>query len=417
MTTYIETLQPLLQPLWIFLAVEIAAVFLLVWARCLPLWRAGSAARPATKSAARDFSAIKSPDAEPLPRASVIVYSFVDEEELKDYLSQIMNQDYPDYEVIVVNEGNAESSTALAQRLESLYPNRLYVTFIPPQTHNLSRRKLAQTIGIKAASGDVVITTLANCDIPSEKWISTIMTPFAEYGDIDVVLGYSHIDYDELHGVGKTFRATDATLTACQWIGAAASGHPYRGDGTNLAYRKRLFFDNKGYSASLHLMNGDDDIFLNQIMDDSNTAVAVNENAILTQKWDSAAGTVLSDLKERYIFTSRFLPKAPFLRAGFASCMQWLLLLAGIAAIVVSFVFPSPVENVTDFRLYSAGAALLILLGGWLSEILIYRRAAKRLETPGGWWMLPMTLLCVPINNFFFRQRLLRHRRAHYSFE
>ena len=114
------------------------------------------------------------------PKVSVVVYSFTEEDEIFSYLEAAMNQDYPDYEVIIVNEGGAETTASLAKKLKAIYPERLYVTFIPEESRSLSRRKLAFTVGIKAASGEVVLTTTSNCRIPSRRWLTSMMRPFVE---------------------------------------------------------------------------------------------------------------------------------------------------------------------------------------------------------------------------------------------
>ena len=46
------------------------------------------------------------------------------------------------------------------------------------------------------------------------------------------------------------------------------------GVGRNLAYKKSLFFDNKGFATHLHLPSGDDDLFIKEVASASNTAVS-----------------------------------------------------------------------------------------------------------------------------------------------
>lgn len=339
-----------------------------------------------------------------LPKTTVIVYSTSDEQEITRYLERAMDQDHPDYDLVLVNEGSAETTHGLAERLTAIWPERLYVTFIPSDAHNLSRRKLALTVGMKAASGDVVVTTTANASIPSRNWLSDLTAPLNQESK-DVALGYSHPDFSELHGPGKWYRSMDFTLTACMWIGAAAKGNPYRGDGTNLAFRRRLFFDNKGYARTIHMVNGDDDLFLKEIMTPQNTAVSISLASILTTEWDSSAAKVLSDIKERYAFTARFLPKGPFLRAGLGSAMQWAVPALGVAAIFIALPSLVPV------------AVAVALTGSlWLAEIIVYRKAAAALGSPRLWWSLPWMAMWLPVGNFLFRWRHRRVRK-HYTFQ
>lgn len=388
-------------PEWILLAVLILSAVATLIARFLPIWRTARTARAQRVEAEQ----LELPTDRTYPLLSVIVYAFTPEEELLSYLATIMSQDYPNYEVILVNEGNSESSSALAERLRAIYPDRLYVTFIPPESHNLSRRKLAQTIGMKAAKGEMVLTTASNCSIPSSSWLSLMMQPFCMRGDIDVVLGYSHMRLDNLSGPGKWFRQFDATLTACQWIGAAVNHYPYRGDGYNLMYRRSLFFQNKGYAKTLHLVDGDDDLFVNDISDSTNTDVMIAPEAILTYDWGESGNRIARELKERYWFTSKMLPRWAFFRAGLGSATQW----TAVAAAVGASLAPLP-----DLLPMIIAVAILLLLFG--VEIFIYRRAARALGSVCLFWALPVFLLWLPINNAAFKWRIRRHRKKHFTF-
>lgn len=379
----------------IALAVTVCAAVAALWARFLPVYRAGKVVEDPSQP---DFSGVR------IPKVSVVVYTFTEEDEILSYLEMAMRQDYPDYEIILVNEGSYETTSELSERLTALYPERLYVTFIPSESHSLSRRKLAQTVGMKAAKGEIVITTMSNCKIPSESWISEMADPFIHKAGTDVVLGYSHIDFDNLRGAGSWYRDMDATLTACQWIGAAANGHPYRGDGANLAIRRHIFFDNKGYAKTMHLMNGDDDLFLKDIMNVENTVVSISPESILTSEWGESGNRIHSELKERYRFTSRFLPKWPFWRAGFASLMQWLMPVSAIVAGISAL--PS---------LLPACVAVPVVVAANIVEIIVYRKTAGKLESVRLWWSLPWFLLWHPIGNMIFKIRRFKHRRKNYT--
>ncbi len=391
---------------WICLAVAALASLLAFWTRFIPIWYAGSAVGTDSydNSDEEELANVESANAATYPKLSVIVYAYTEFEETEKYLEMLMAQDYPNFEVILINEGSADTLSILNERVGNRFDN-LYITFIPHDAHNLSRRKLAYTVGMKAASGEIALTTASNCVIPSRRWLTEMMTPFVEDSTIDIVLGYSHIDFHELRGAGKWYRQMDATLTACQWIGSAEMGKPYRGDCFNLAYRRELFFRQKGYSRTIHLVNGDDDIFLTPIMDGYNTAVVISPDSILTTQWDEVANRVLAATKERYQFTAQFLPQTAFIRAGIGSLMQWLSLLAAIGAAFAAL--PS------YFGIIIAAVFLSIL---WISETLIYRRAARRLESICLWWSFPLFLLWHPIGNFIFKSRRRSQRRKNYTF-
>lgn len=388
-------------PEWVLLILCLVFALVALQARFRPILRVARVAK-SQRNEAENLPATPPANA---PMVSIIVYTFTDEASLMEYLQAIMAQDYPKFEVIIVNEGGNEVTAALSERLLAVYPERLYVTFIPPDSHNLSRRKLAQTIGIKAAKGDVILTTASNCIIPSPSWLSLMMQPFYVNDGTEVVLGYSHINFENLRGPWKWYRQFDATLTACQWLGAAIHHYPYRGDGNNLAFRTEHFFLQKGYSKTMHLVNGDDDLFVNKISTRTNTDVMIAPEAILINDWDIAANRIHSDLKERYQFTASLLPKTPFLRAGLGSCMQWLSTAAALGAALL---------GLPDLIPLIVGVAILAVLN--VTEILLYRSAAKRLGSVGLWWALPFFLLWHPIGNFIFKLRHRTQRKKNFTF-
>lgn len=260
-------------------------------------------------------------DSGALPKISIVAYAMRNEHDLPGYLDRLLQQDYPDFEVILVCDASAEATAMLSERFENL-PN-LHITFIPPGSHSLSRRKLAQTVGIKAASGDVVIFTATSALPLSEKWLRYMAAPFADR-ETAAALGFIRRNPRELSGAGRAYRIFDYTLSSVQWIAAALTGHPFRSCGFNLALRRHVFFDVKGYASSITLMDGDDDIFIRRVAEHGACQPVIARDAFLECNWGARADNLHADLKDRWNFTRRFLPRAPFLQAGLTSAAQWL---------------------------------------------------------------------------------------------
>lgn len=346
-------------------------------------------------------------DTSPAPKASVIVYCQNDDDVLDDALSQLFSQDYPDYEVVVVLDSNLEHSSLLTERYAGVYDN-LYFTFVQPGSHNLSRRKLANTIGIKAAKGEVVVTTVANIRIPSDRWLSDLMAPFrgASGRNIDVSLGLSRLDFEEMTGPRKWFRQFDDVLTDGQWVGYAVNARPYRGDGYNLAFRRSVFWEHKGYARSINLHSGDDDLFISEIAHGANTRMVVADDNIITTEWGEAANRVWAIRKARYGFTERWLPRRPFIRAGVLSALQWLVpgCATGLAFVGLPCLYP---------LMFGALAVLLF----WAMEIRLYRRLAARLGAVRLWWAVVPFWLVRPVANFFFNHEYRANKKKNFTWQ
>ena len=113
--------------------------------------------RAATAKSTERVTADK--DAQPV---SVIVYAHGEPEDLRNNLPILLNQDYPDYEIIVVNDGSDANSEDVLKLFSNEYKN-LYYTYVPVDTQYLSHKKLALTMGIKAARHGILLFTEADC--------------------------------------------------------------------------------------------------------------------------------------------------------------------------------------------------------------------------------------------------------------
>lgn len=178
------------------------------------------------------------------PAVSVIVYAQNDAENLVKYMPKILNQAYPEFEVIVVNDDSTDDSKDILSVLETQYKN-LYHTYVPEGSRNLSHKKLALTLGIKAARYDIVVFTNANCDPGNNEWLATIARNFVP--GIDIVLGYTAIERKEKEKLSFWYCSYDQLLFSIRYLSFALINRPYMGVSSNMAYRKELFFKNKGF--------------------------------------------------------------------------------------------------------------------------------------------------------------------------
>jgi len=199
---------------------------------------------------------------------SVIICARNESENLGKFLPAILEQDYPDYEVIVVNDCSEDNSFEVLADYMDKYPHLKISTVNkdPKFTHN---KKFAQFIGIKAAKNDILLFTDADCQPESDKWIDRMTINFNN--GVSFVLGYG--GYFSEAGLLNKYIRYDSVTIAVQYLGMALRGVPYMGVGRNLAYKRSVFFDNKGYGAHNHIISGDDDLFVNTNATGKNTVV------------------------------------------------------------------------------------------------------------------------------------------------
>ena len=160
------------------------------------------------------------------------------------------------------------------------------------------------------------------------------------------------------------------------WLSAAMAGHPYRGTGYNIGYRRSLFFDAKGFSRSLTLHHGEDDIFISQIATPGNTAAVVDPAATIAVNRYMPV-KALRDLRMQHTFTGRFISKGAPRLFGFSTIMLWVWLAATATGVVMSL------PNLLPSCVFLAAA-----IGLWTPLIAVWRHAARAQEMPLNAWAL-----------------------------
>ena len=231
---------------------------------------------------------------------SVIICARNEADNLRNFLPSILEQDHPSFEVIVVNDCSEDSSDDVLGQFLLQYP-QLRISSInkdPKFTHN---KKLAQFIGIKAATNEILIFTDADCRPESDKWLSNMSSNFDS--KTDFVLGYG--GYLKGKGLLNKYIRSDSMFIAMQYIGMALRKIPYMGVGRNLAYRRSLFFRNKGFGAHNHIASGDDDLLVNANASKANTKVEFR-TASHTRSIPSSSFAGFIKQKQRHFTTAEY---------------------------------------------------------------------------------------------------------------
>ena len=263
-----------------------------------------------------------------LPPISVIVYAKEDADNTRKYLPSVLEQDYPQFEVIVINDGSTDESNDLLTILEDKYPH-LYHSFTPDSSRYISRKKLALTLGIKASKYDWLVFTDANCYPSGKDWLRTMARNFTP--GTEIVLGYSC--YERINTMFNKLISFDNIFFSMRYLSFALMGKPYMGIGKNLAYKKELFFKMKGFSAHLNLRRGEDNLFINQIAHGKNTRVEFDEKAIIYSK-NSNRAKDLREEKINYIVTSKYFRGNQTSILGFETTTRVLFYLTILASLI-----------------------------------------------------------------------------------
>jgi O-antigen biosynthesis protein len=174
------------------------------------------------------------------PRVSVVVCSYNAERTMEACLRSLEHLNYPDYEVIVVNDGSTDATLSIAER----YP---YCRIISQPNKGLS---VARNVGAKAATGEIVAYTDSDC-VADPDWLAYLVAKM-EQAQL-VACGGPNFPPPE-----------DSLVPAAVAVSPGGPTHVLISDevaehiaGCNMAFRKEVLLDLGGFDP-LYRAAGDD---------------------------------------------------------------------------------------------------------------------------------------------------------------
>lgn len=303
------------------------------------------------------------------PPVSVIICARNEGDNLTEFLPKIMTQNYPTFEVIVVNDCSIDNTEDVLREYKEIFTNLKAIT-VKEDDYYKHGKKFALMVGIKGASHEHLLLTDADCLPDSENWISEMTKGFGESKEI--VIGYG--PYIKEQGFLNKLIRYDAFMIALQYLSLAMKGKPYMGVGRNLAYKKELFFKHKGFASHYHLVSGDDDLFVNQASNATNTAVVITKDS-LVHSIPKKTYRQWKDQKLRHITTAPLYKAETKNNLFFFYCMNYLF----HALIISCFFFPQ--------TWIVAGSIWVLKL---ICQAIVYNKAMKKLEEKD---LLPFILI------------------------
>jgi glycosyltransferase involved in cell wall biosynthesis len=201
---------------------------------------------------------------------SVVICARNEYKNLINNLPLILKQNYPEFEVLVVNDSSEDGTIELLQSMAKDYPH-LNIFDLEKNLNFFSGKKFPLSLGIKSAKYDLILLTDADCVPSGPDWIRNMQSRFGEGKEI--VLGYG--PYKKRASLLNVLIRYDSFMTAVQYLSFAFSGMAYMGVGRNLMYSRELFYKSKGFISHYRLASGDDDLFINAVATRRNTSVEI----------------------------------------------------------------------------------------------------------------------------------------------
>lgn len=338
------------------------------------------------------------PTAQAQPGVTVVVYAHNQADDLLRNLPSLLSNDYPDFEVVVVDDGSTDDTENVLTQMDQRSEHFFHTT-IAERVRTVSHHKLAMMLGVKAAHNEFILMTQAQCVPKSSRWIASMMKHFTE--GVDAVIGPSV--FENRTGFINRFYQWDYFNRMLTMMSLTSAVKTYGGWSCNMAFRKSLFYANRNHAFSSHLdlHPGEDDIFLRESTVRSkatgkyNVTAACSEDALIINQLKPLHYYWSKDRLMR-AFTHRYYFITPRLANSLDVFTRYATILSGLALIGASVWFQS---------WWIAGSAAVMFLLFAISCALIPYYTARRF---GSYRFLfsPMVYgMAIPFINMLFSLR------------
>ncbi len=299
---------------------------------------------------------------------SLIICAKNEAENLKNNLPFWLDQEYPNFEIILVNDASYDDTLDV---MESFAENHSNIKIVDVENNETfwGSKKYALTLGIKKATNHRLIFTDADCKPSSIHWLREMASQLTV--EKDLVLGFGA--YQKQKGFLNKLIRFETFYTAVQYFSYAKAGFPYMGVGRNLGYTSQLFFNNNGFMSHMEIQSGDDDLFVNQVATSKNTALCFNENAftysVPKKKWKDWITQ-----KRRHITTAKHYKFTHKFLLGFSYFTQMLFWIVAILSVVL-----------LDWKI-----PVSIIAFRFLIQFIVIGKAAQQLKQKDLIYLLPL---------------------------
>jgi glycosyltransferase involved in cell wall biosynthesis len=266
------------------------------------------------------------------PGVTVLVCAWNERENLTELLPILDAQEYPEYEVILLDDRSDDGSEDFMRENIHSWKHIRYIR-INDKFEHVTPKKYALTVGMKQAKYPLALMTDADCRPDSPYWITAMASQVTDQKDI--VIGFS--PYEKHKGLLNWFIRCETFYTAVQYLSFSLAGLTYMGVGRNILYKRDVFFANKGFYRHRHIMGGDDDIFLNEVATGSNTAISIAPESFVYSKPKTTWSTWLRQ-KRRHLAVSQFYRKRNKVMLGILSGSHTAVWVLGITTLILGVV-------------------------------------------------------------------------------
>lgn len=299
---------------------------------------------------------------------SVIVCARDAYEYLLDLIPALLKQDYPEYEIVIVNDCSQDNTEEYLKDLARNNP-KINLVNLTQHLNFFQGKKFPLSMGIKSARHDLLLLTDADCVPSTDQWIKEMVKTYDN--DTEIIVAYG--PYFERKGLLNKLIRFDTLYIAMQYLSLALAKKPYMGVGRNLSYRKSTFLKNKGFTSHYNIPSGDDDLFISQVANKRNTKVYIDATNRVESEPKKTWKNWVRQKKRHYSTGIKYKPQT--------NRILGLLLgsrLAYYPTLIALFFLPQAF-NISFGEIYYFVIIGLFALTHYLTQFIIYHKSAKQL--------------------------------------
>ena len=314
-----------------------------------------------------------------LPSISVIITSRNYVTHLQELLPTLLSQDYPDYEVVVVDDCSTDGTDWLLAEMK-ISNGHLKNTHVIQETD--FPNALAITIGVRASSKEWLVYLSPTCKINDNQWLRNYAQRLEP--DKEVSIGYMHL----WEAAGKynswiRFENFSSFLLsgAGKYLGVSTPVFEY-----NLAYRRERFLNLRGFAAVLDAPFSENELYINKIATRKNSVILINKTTPIAFTGETDRFDMVEFKKKQLMLRRKFNVGQRFFRS--LNLISRMLLTASLILLLVI----SPLK----FWILGVWAILII------SEMVWITVATKKLGEKNFLPMLMVYKTFLPLINSYF---------------
>lgn len=333
------------------------------------------------------------------PGISVVIVTHDSDRMLERAIRQVAAQDYPNFEILIVNNASSDNTNDVIKRYAQLHPGLIRYTFLPQNKNGILHEAMAVTLGVRAARKEWVLLLKPTSVPKSIEWLRSFADAIQK--GYCLCLGYNQFyGYDNAHWVKKTRRRLRKKQILNFRAIMRGKRKPLEAEGSNIAFRKDEFLSNGGYGKWLSLRNCHENLYVTTYFNSGTTIMLTTPDVQVETILPPIFALWQTERRQRKQAYHRFsietrLRRSHYKIISILALMSMLALLAGLALCFVTTNFDNSTMLSPDmvyvsdclpaiplYAIIGAGGFLLILVLHLIFRANLKRRDRKRLFVP-----------------------------------